>query len=314
VLLKVSRDLSRLTVLADLKLEQTGILGFAEAQAQPVEVISFSDPLLLTDNHEVGQLAPQIRDAVFALYQSYPRSVEYDGVAVAWSPFDFPRVWCPSIDTVFLARALKRLLSEEQVRRFAEIGTGSGFLTKFALVHGRLEHAVATDINLDAVRCAHAALQELDVKHKASLLNVDSDSERLGLVGQYDLIVTNPPYVPRPGERHDNPYEGLDLIAKLAQEADTLLAPSGRILLNVSSVAGDGFKRWFRERGFALATKETLRVPLKVNAISSQISPESKRWIDYLLERGLLELDEGGGEHSGYSFWHTLRVFEISRT
>jgi hypothetical protein len=311
VLLTVSSELDRLDVYADLPLEQTGILGMRAAKKEPVPVAGFKDPVLLTDNHLVADLVPHIRDTVFALYQSYPRTVRYDGVQVSWSPFDFPRVWCPSIDTVFLARALKRNLAG--VKSFAEIGTGSGFLTKYALEHGQLERAVATDINIDAIRCAYTALQECADADKASLLNVNSEAERLGLVGQYDLLLSNPPYVPRPGEAHDNPYEGLDLVAKLAAEGQSLLAPAGKIILNVSSVAGDAWQEWYTREGFVVELKETLRVPLKVNAITSQISPESKAWISFLLERGLLESEADFGDASGYRFWHHLRVFEITR-
>lgn len=312
MLLRVSDDLSRLTVLAE-GYEQEGILGLRQAQAEPVEVVAFDEPTLLTDNAAIGRLAPHVRDAVFSLYMSFPRGVEYAGVRVDWTPWDYPRVWCPNIDTVFLARALARYLTPE-VKRFAEVGTGSGFLTKLALQKAPwLERAVATDISLDAIRCAHDAVQALENKDVLALLKVDADAPSLGLTGQYDLLVTNPPYLPRPQERHDNPFEGLDLLAKLAREAEGLLAPEGRILTNISSAAGEQPLRWFEDAGFKVTAHETLRVPLKVNAVTSQMSPESHAWIKYLLDKDVLEQEPDYGDASGYRFWHHLQVFEIRR-
>lgn len=310
--IRVADDLSRLTVLAE-SYEQVGILGMAEASEKPVEVIAFRDPVLLTDNVEVGKLAPHIRDAVFGLYAAYPRTVEYMGCEVAWSPFEFPRVWCPSIDTVFLARALKRYLTTD-VRRVAEIGTGSGFLTKFCLLHGEaVERAVATDISIEAIRCAEAATRSMEKHERLALLKIDADAPTLGLTGQFDLVFSNPPYVPRPNELHNNPYEGLDLVAKLAREAKDVLAPGGKVVMNISSLAGDEPLQWFRDEGWQVSEFEQLRVPLKVNPITSQLSRESKEWLNYLIERGVIDLDDDYGDRSGYRFWHYLRIFEFGR-
>jgi SAM-dependent methyltransferase len=314
MLLRVSDALDRLTVLADLADEQTGVLGMSVPSSEPVEVCEFGNPVLLTDNHAVSQLVPHVRDAVFSLYQSFPRTVSFRGTSVSWSPWDFPRVWCPSIDTVFLAGALDRLLDKD-TRSFAELGTGSGFLTKFALERlPNLERAVATDISIDAIRCAHSTTRETANRDRLSLLNVDSTSERLGLAGRFDVITTNPPYVPRPAARNDNPYEGLDLLAKLAREADKILAPGGRIIVNVSSVAGNDWQSWFLDEGFEISAGESLRVPLKVNTITGQLSPESKEWLNYLLEKDTLQSEPDYGDASGYRFWHVLRIYEIRRS
>jgi hypothetical protein len=40
------------------------------------------------------------------LYASYPRTVSHDGTSVSWSPTQYPKVWCPNIDTMFFARVL----------------------------------------------------------------------------------------------------------------------------------------------------------------------------------------------------------------
>jgi tRNA1(Val) A37 N6-methylase TrmN6 len=310
--LHINDDLSKLTVLAE-GMEQVSILGMNEPGPEPVGVVSFKDPVLLTDNVEIGKLVPHVRDAVFGLYGAYPRTVKYRGTEVSWSPFEYPRVWCPSIDTIFLARAIERYLDKD-VKRVAEIGTGSGFLIKFCLEHAEnLERAVATDISIEAIRCAEAATRSTEKHTQLALLKIDSDAPTLGLTGEFDLIFSNPPYVPRPNENHDNPYEGLDLVAKLAREAGEVLAPGGRVILNLSSLAGDEPLDWFSSEGWRVTPHETLRVPLKVNPITSQCSKESRDWLAYLMDREVISVDPDFGIESGYRFWHYLRIFEMTR-
>lgn len=305
--IEITDSLDSLEVFAD-PFEQQMILGAREPVNNIVSVAQFQEPVLLTDTARIGQLPGGLRDAVFALYQSYPRTVSYQGVAVTWSPTEYPRVWCPSIDTIFLAKGLSRYLNG--VKNFAEIGCGSGYLTKFALRFAtQLEKAVATDISVEAIRCARDAIADEPNKSKVSFVMPDTNTDTLGLQGAFDLIVTNPPYIPRPNEGHDNPYEGLDVVHKLSREAKQLLNPGGQIIINLSSLAGNTPLEWFQEAGLAVEPLETLKVPLKVNPVTSGVLPESQNWLAYLAEKGLIDEDEH--EENGYRYWHTLRLYRL---
>ena len=304
MIIDVTTDLSALTVLAE-RGEQETILGASKGAKEPLAVWTCPDPVLMTDTARIGALAPGLRDAVHALYGTYPRTVRYDGVEVAWSPMRYPRVWCPSIDTVFFARALKRYAAD--ARSVAEIGCGSGFLTKYALTHGgSITRAVASDINLDALACARDALAGLAHRASVSLVCPQPDDPTVGFAGAFDVMFCNPPYIPRPGERNDNPYEGLDLIAKLARQGRSLLTERGVLLLNISSLSGPEPERWLADEGWTVRELDRLRVPLKVNAVTSGVTPESRAWLAYLRERGIVS----GGD--GYEFWHDLRMLECT--
>jgi release factor glutamine methyltransferase len=306
LIIDVRSDLSRLTVLAE-RGEQETILGASRGSEEPLAVWTCPDPVLMTDTARIGALAPGLRDAVHALYSTYPRTVRFDGVEVSWSPNVYPRVWCPSIDTVFFARALKPYA--ERAASVAEIGCGSGFLTKYALTHGQsITRAVASDINLDALACARDALAGLDHHASVSLVCPQPDDPTVGFTGEFDVVFCNPPYIPRPGERNDNPYEGLDLIAKLARQGRSLLTDGGVLLLNISSLSGAEPERWLAESGWAVRELDRLTVPLKVNAVTSGVTPESRAWLEYLRDRGLVP----GGD--GYEFWHDLRMLECVPT
>lgn len=308
MLVEVTPPLSRLDVLAET-LEQETILGFRHGGDEPVPVASFDNPVLITDNARTAKLESGLRDTVFSLYQSYPRTVRYHGVAVSWSPTKYPRVWCPSIDTLFFARTLAGQL--DGVRTFAEFGTGSGFLAKFALTHGAtVDRAVATDISPEAIRCAHDATSDLGGFRSLNLALTNPDAPDLGVDGRYDLLISNPPYIPRPTERHDNPYEGLDLVEKISRLGGDHLAEGGKILLNISSLAGEKPVEWFERDGWRVELLDEMRVPLKVNPVTSGLSPESAAWLAYLQQRGTLE-DEGVA--ADYRWWHRLRMISLSR-
>jgi hypothetical protein len=305
VIIDVAVDLSKLTVLAE-RSEQETILGARAGAEEPLEVWSCPDPVLLTDTARIGQLQAGLRDAVIALYGSYPRTVRYDGVAVSWSPTVYPRVWGPSIDTVFFARTLKRYLPDQT--SVAEIGTGSGYLVKFALAHGaRIERAVASDINLDALRCASDALAGSEHRASVSLVNPQPDDVTVGFSGAFDLLFSNPPYIPRPAERHDNPYEGLDLIAKLARQGADLLTDTGVMLLNISTLASERPLGWLRDAGWRVDEVDRMSVPLKVNAVTSGVTQDSRGWLDYLRHRSIVSPSDGD---RGYRLWHDLRLLE----
>lgn len=302
MIIDVAPKLEDLTIWAE-KLEQEMIFGFRQGSDKPVYVCTFESPTLLTDNARIAKLPSGLRDAVFALYQSYPRRVRYWGVDVSWSPNLYPRVWCPSIDSIFLAQGLKTILNLGHTNNLLEIGCGSGFLSKFALYHNptKLE-VVATDILPDAIRCAENAI---DFDRFRAVL-VDQKDENLGVEGKFDLLICNPPYIPRPEARRDNAFEGLELLNKIACQSRDLLTPKGRLLVNISTIAGDKPLEWFRKQGIILREMARLRVPLKVNNVTSGLSEDSKAWFKYLQGQKLIEEDPT----SNYRFWHTLRLFE----
>jgi hypothetical protein len=50
---------------------------------------------------------------------------------------------------------------------------------------------------------------------------------------------------------------------------------------------------------------DRMRVPLKVNAITSGVTAESRAWLAYLREHDVVT----NGDSEGYRLWHELRMF-----
>ena len=128
--IKTAVDLGRLDVYAQGR-ELSTIMGMDmkdgkrinHPMEELVHVHTFTDPVLVTDSHRIGQLPPVLRDTLFALFGSQTRTVEYDGVSVTCDS-RHTGVWSPSIDTLLFARVLNRLRLQPKVA--IEIGCGSG--------------------------------------------------------------------------------------------------------------------------------------------------------------------------------------------
>lgn len=308
MILSFDRDLTRLDIHAN-GTELASIMGMdRDEQGERVHtyprdksafVTSFQDPVLVTDSHRIADLGdedPVLRDTVFALFGSGERITEYDGTRLAFVQDKYPGVWGPSIDTVVLSRALEKLGGAP--RTAVEIGAGSGFVTKRLLeTTPGLQQATMVDMNPTAIMaCRDAVTDERARFHTGDGIEFLSSH-------QSDLVICNPPYIPRPAAIGDNAYEGVGLIVDLIEQANDYLAPGGRLLLNVSSLCLHIARRAMDDADIDFQQLDTLEVPLKVyNVLNNQV------WLDHLLQECNLVEER----RRGYDYWQTLHILEIT--
>ncbi|KUO17250.1 HemK2/MTQ2 family protein methyltransferase [Streptomyces dysideae] len=153
-----------------------------------------------------------------------------------------PGVYAPQWDTGLLTRALRR----EYVGRATEVldlGTGSG---EVAVQAARLGARVtAVDISWPAVLTtrinALLAGQRIRVRHGDLTSAVAGHS--------YDLVVSNPPYVPSPAARlprrgraraWEAGRDGRVFVDRICAAAPTVLRPHGVLLIVHSALCGTG--------------------------------------------------------------------------
>jgi release factor glutamine methyltransferase len=151
-----------------------------------------------------------------------------------------PGVYPPQEDTYLLAEALDR----EPLRPGADVldvGTGGGALALAAARRGARVTAVDTAWRAVLATRLNAALARLDVE----VLHGDLLTPAAGR--RFDLIVTNPPYVPAPGghpprggqaRAWDAGRDGRALVDRICAGAAALLRPGGALLLVHSAVCG----------------------------------------------------------------------------
>eukprot|EP00437_Effrenium_voratum_P017512 CAMPEP_0181446546 /NCGR_PEP_ID=MMETSP1110-20121109/26160_1 /TAXON_ID=174948 /ORGANISM="Symbiodinium sp., Strain CCMP421" /LENGTH=416 /DNA_ID=CAMNT_0023570627 /DNA_START=36 /DNA_END=1287 /DNA_ORIENTATION=- len=137
----------------------------------------------------------------------------------------------PSIDTMLVCRALVDSLKTSEVKRVIDVGSGSGFIGKFVAHHARgegelevalvdidrsaLKYYEGTTFNSGAVSSTGRSIcWKFLAEDAVAFLNRDPD---------FDLIVSNPPYIPTRPEcsaNHLSPlsggfWEGVGLVSYL---------------------------------------------------------------------------------------------------
>ena len=133
----------------------------------------------------------------------------------------------------------------DEVTRILEVGTGSGCMAIAAAKQFPNAKVVATDLSLDALQVAQKNAQQHQVLDQVTLLQSDVYTQ---VQGQYDIIMSNPPYVGAvemqtlPEEYRHEPKgalealdNGLDIVTSLLTQAVTYLAPGGILVVEVGN-------------------------------------------------------------------------------
>ncbi|MCC6781186.1 MAG: peptide chain release factor N(5)-glutamine methyltransferase [Hyphomicrobiales bacterium] len=167
---------------------------------------------------------------------------EFWGLAFSLTPDTLvPR---PQTETVVEAALAALTPRRNAPLRIADLGTGSGALL-LALLH-ELPNAtgIGTDISRDAISCASANARALGLAARARFVVCDYGQ---ALAGGLDLIVSNPPYIPRaeietlepevrtfdPRRALDGGPDGLDGYRAIAADAARLLADAGILIVEL---------------------------------------------------------------------------------
>lgn len=145
-------------------------------------------------------------------------------------------------------------LSEQQIGRILDIGTGSGCIAVACALTFPGVDVDAVDISPDALEVARINIERHEVADQVNLF--ESDLYK-GLGDRcYDLIVSNPPYVATsrietlPPEYQYEPIlglsageEGLDTVLRLLRDTDGHLTPKGVLVVEVGDSAAALEKR-----------------------------------------------------------------------
>ncbi len=210
--------------------------------------------------HFERPVSPDERDRYRELVRSRARDrmpVAYlTGEQEFWSrPFRVtPEVLIPRPETELLVRCAADL----RPRRVAEIGTGSGAVAVALACELPGAEIVAVDCSEAALEVARQNLERLGVADRVTLLCGNCTDP---LAGTFDVLVSNPPYVPsevlaglEPEVRHeprlalDGGPDGLDLLRRLAESAPALV-PGGWLLLEIGCGQAEAVTSLLRDAG-----------------------------------------------------------------
>ena len=125
-----------------------------------------------------------------------------------------------------------------------DIGTGSGCILLSILKELNLSRGIGIDISAKAIQTAKANAKNLNLLNQSKFKTYDLVKYN---TGKYDLIVSNPPYIPskdinnlskdiinyEPKIALDGGLDGLDLIKKVIYKSNYLLKRNGQLALEI---------------------------------------------------------------------------------
>lgn len=170
-------------------------------------------------------------------------------------------VLVPRGDSETLIEAAVGALAKRPPRRILDLGTGSGCLLLAALSEWSGAAGIGIDRSAGALAVATRNARRLDLQ--AELIRADWTAPGWadGL-GQFDLILANPPYVEEGAEldstvRDHEPTgalfagsEGLDDYRVLIPQLPDLLAPGGVAMIEIGATQAEAVEHIARQAGF----------------------------------------------------------------
>ena len=156
----------------------------------------------------------------------------------------------------------RRRAADAAPLRIADIGTGSGAIAVALAAEVTTARLVATDISPRVLALARTNALQHHVGDRIQFIGSDLFAA-LPAGPSFDLIVSNPPYIPgddvaalepdvsrwEPRAALDGGADGLDFYRRFAAQAGRHLAVGGALLLEIGAGMGGGVAQIFEEAG-----------------------------------------------------------------
>ncbi len=153
-------------------------------------------------------------------------------------------------------------LKERTAFKVLDVGTGSGCLAVSIAKSSASIFVDAVDISEEALNIARKNAKRYNVENRISFFKTDFLNKSLTLPGNYDLIVSNPPYIPLKdipflinSVRDYEPHlalaageDGLIFYHELALKASSLLSDAGIIIVECGYDQGNKVSEIFSEK------------------------------------------------------------------
>ena len=172
-----------------------------------------------------------------------------------------PDILDPRADTETLIGAALELAKGKGPLRILDLGTGSGAIAVTLLAELPGATAVASDLSAAALAVAKGNAEALGVAGRASFVQANWFE---GIGGKFDLIVSNPPYIPLgdiaglapdvrefdPSRALDGGPDGLEAYRRIAGGAGSHLPPQGHVVLEIGAGQENAVNNLFKAGGF----------------------------------------------------------------
>ena len=159
-----------------------------------------------------------------------------------------PAVLIPRPDSEYVVVEFLSLTKGLDAPHAVDVGTGSGNLALACCHQHKSARFVAIDLSPEALAVADANAKALGLSDRVEFRQ-GNRLEPVASEGRFDVILSNPPYIPtaiiptlEPGVRLYEPHQALDggedglrMVAPLIEESVPLLKPGGHLILEIGS-------------------------------------------------------------------------------
>jgi len=168
----------------------------------------------------------------------------------------------PRQDTETLVETVLAAHKEKGVK-LLDMCTGSGCIAISLAAHGGYVHVEAADISVEALNVAEKNAEKIlnggiRFRHSDLFSAFDPDTDK------FDIIVSNPPYIPsdvieelepevrdfEPRSALDGTADGLFFYEKLAEECGRFLTENGSVYFEIGHDQGEAVENLLRTHGF----------------------------------------------------------------
>ena len=180
-------------------------------------------------------------------------------------PLDISKaVLIPRPDTeVLAARAIEAAQSYDEPR-VLDLCAGSGCIGLAVAKHAPKARVLLGELDEDALKVCRQNIRRNDLSARVSALRVDAREKPSRQLGEFDVIVSNPPYIPtddiatldvsvrdhKPHLALDGGMDGLDFYRAICERWRDALRPYGKLLFEVGVGEADAVLRLMRSNGF----------------------------------------------------------------
>lgn len=208
--------------------QRSFLIAHPEYELSPAELAALESVLLRRENREP--------------FQYITGKQEFWGLDFSVAP----GVLIPRPETEILVEAAIEVLRPLQRPTFVEAGVGSGCISISILHSVPTSSAIATDLSDTALALTASNAHEIGVAHRLELRKADLFG---GVAGNFDLVVSNPPYIPdrdvlelqaevRDFEPHSalaGGPDGLDIVRRIVADARHILRCGGVLMLEIGA-------------------------------------------------------------------------------
>ncbi len=177
-------------------------------------------------------------------------------------------VLSPRPETEILVEQALELLPAEQAFEILDLGTGSGCIIESILAERPQGLGTAVDVSAKALAVAKQNAEMLKIGDRLKFINASwFDADFLSNFSkQFDMIVTNPPYIPQddiatlePEVKEFDPWQalsggqsGYESYEKIAEQASLLLKNKGYILIEAGAGQAQKIAELFENKELSL--------------------------------------------------------------